>query len=258
MIIRHTIPFFLGLFFLAAIGLTAQNNSGYIIYESKMDIHKNLPPEAMAFKDNIPQFRTNHNKLTFTAKESMITHHKVEQKESESADFDDRRRRRRIMRMGGNRENDIAYKHHETGEAVSSRNIFDRQFLVEGAGEKQEWKFTGEQKQVGSYLCQKAILQDTVETYVWFTPMIPVSIGPKGYDGLPGAILYVDEDNGTRVITATEIVLEDVEEGTISRPTEGKRISQEEFQKLREEKMQERAKEFGGRGGNMRIFRSGR
>ncbi len=240
------------------IGITlfAQNNSGEIIYESKMDIHKNLPPEAMAFKENIPQFRTSHSKLTFTAEESMITHHEDESAKKKEGDFDQRRRRGRMMRMGGDRSKDISYSDHKTGKQLRSTKIFDRQFLVEGS-EKQEWKFTGEQKQVGSYLCQKAILQDTVETFAWFTPMIPVSIGPRGYNGLPGAILYVDVDNGTRIITATDIQLKEIEEGIIKRPTEGKKMTQEEFQKLREEKMAERMKEFGG-SGNRRVFRSGR
>lgn len=234
----------------------SQNNSGEIIYESKMDIHKNLPPEAMAFKDNIPQFRTSHSKLVFTAEESMLSHHKDEKAEAKSGDFDNRRRRGRMMRMGGDRTKDVTYKNHTTGEQLRSRNIFDRLFLVEGT-EEQEWKFTGEQKQVGSYLCQKAILQDSVETFVWFTPMIPVSVGPRGYSGLPGAILYVDEDNGTRIITAIDVQLKAIESDVIKKPTEGKKMTQDEFNKLREEKMEERIKEFGG-SGNRRVFRSGR
>ena len=59
----------------------------------------------------------------------------------------------------------------------------------------------------------------------------------------------MDFDEGSRQITATDISLKELEAELITRPTKGEKISDEEFKKLREEKIKEREEEFGGRGG---------
>ena len=87
----------------------------------------------------------------------------------------------------------------------------------------------------------------------WFTPMIPVPSGPNQYNGLPGMILHMDFDDGIRQITAVDIVLKDLEKDLIVKPTKGKKVSEEEFDKIREEKIKEMEEEFGGRGGRGRF-----
>jgi len=226
----------------------AQNTEGEILYETKVNVHRGLPPEMEAMKERIPEFRTRHNKLIFNASGAVVKHHKVEKKEQ---DFDQQQRRRR-RRFGGDRSKDVTFISFENDQVVQSKNLFGKQFLIDGTKEKQQWKITGEQKQVGSYLCQKATLVDTVAVEVWFTPMIPVSIGPSGYSGLPGAILHLDENEGERVVTATEINMEPVESSVIVKPTEGKAISQEDFNELRKEKMEEMKQERAARGRRFR------
>ncbi len=226
---------------------------GTIVYEEKINIHKNLPPEAEAMKANIPEFRTSNHFLYFNKEESFYTPKKEENKERE---FRAGSGRRGGPRVRGGRNRSKIYTNLADKTTKSSQDLFGKQFLVSGEADAHKWKISGEQKQVGSYLCQKATLQDsTMNMEVWFTPMIPVSAGPGRYGGLPGLILHIDIDEGSRQITAQDIVLESLEEGLIIEPTEGEKISKEEYQKLREEKMKEMQAEFGGRGNRFRFNR---
>ena len=61
----------------------------------------------------------------------------------------------------------------------------------------------------------------------WFTPLIPISFGPKEYSGLPGLILEIEMFNSK--IVASKIVLNPNEEIIIEKPVKGKRITLEEF-----------------------------
>ncbi|MDE2655647.1 MAG: GLPGLI family protein [Gemmatimonadota bacterium] len=63
----------------------------------------------------------------------------------------------------------------------------------------------------------------------WFAPDIPVSFGPALYGGLPGMILALSMNEGVTTYTATEVVLEAVEDGLIRVPEDGEAISSEEY-----------------------------
>ena len=232
--------------------LIGQNNSGEIVYLDKINIHKNLPPEMEAMKERIPEFRESNKILYFNSQEALYkSKPKTEADKQKQQEFrGEGRRGRRGGRFGGNRGNNEYYTSISDGVSLDSRNLFGKDFLIEGERSPLKWKITGEQKQVGSYLCQKATFQDTTTSIVaWFTPMIPVPAGPDSYNGLPGMILHMDFDEGSRQITATDISLKELEAELITRPTKGEKISDEEFKKLREEKIKEREEEFGGRGG---------
>ena len=43
------------------------------------------------------------------------------------------------------------------------------------------------------------------KVYAWFTDQIPVNGGPEGYYGLPGMILELDFDDGTVLVTASNV-----------------------------------------------------
>jgi len=45
----------------------AQKNEGIILFEEKINVHRNLPPEAADMKAMIPEFRTHQNDLLLTA-----------------------------------------------------------------------------------------------------------------------------------------------------------------------------------------------
>ncbi len=239
----------------------SQNTEGEIIYEEKINIHKNLPPEAEAMKERIPEFRTTEKVLYFNKEEAYYARVPKEKRKKKDGEFRDRRngRRGRGMRMmGGRGGKGKLYTDISNGNTLSATELMGKKFLVSGTSQEYSWKMTGESKQVGSYLCQKAIHKDSTSTIVaWFSPMIPVSIGPDQYSGLPGVILHIDINDGDRTITAQEVNLKVLEKNVIIRPTEGEAIRQEEFESLREEKMEEMRKEFGDNPRMMRGERRG-
>lgn len=89
----------------------------------------------------------------------------------------------------------------------------DKIYYVESPEPLFKWKILSEIKEVSGYVCMSAETTDTVRKHkiiAWFTPEIPVSSGPEWYSGLPGMILELDIQNGSCVITATNIIKDPV------------------------------------------------
>lgn len=73
---------------------------------------------------------------------------------------------------------------------------------------KYDWEISNEQKIIDNRICFKAstiekklINGKVVNNFItaWFCPEIPISFGPKGFDGLPGLILELSDDKVTLV-----------------------------------------------------------
>ena len=82
----------------------------------------------------------------------------------------------------------------------------------------------------------------TVETVAWYTPQIPISNGPEQFWGLPGLILEVQDGNLT--IVCSEIVLNPSEKVEIEEPKKGKKVTQEEFDKIMDDHSKEMMERF--------------
>jgi len=72
-----------------------------------------------------------------------------------------------------------------------------------------DWTIHNESKLIDNKTCYKAttikrtLINDTIkekEIVAWFYPEIPISFGPKGYDGLPGLIMELQDDKVTFVV----------------------------------------------------------
>lgn len=97
------------------------------------------------------------------------------------------------------------------------------------------WKLTQETKTIAGYLCYKATTTVTrksknIRVTAWYCPQLSVAFGPKDYNGLPGLILELD--NSSMYYRATKIVLNPKEKVLIEKPTKGKIVSQEEYNKM--------------------------
>ena len=100
-----------------------------------------------------------------------------------------------------------------------------------------DWKITNKTKTIGDYKCYQAIVTEKLysrqghyyykDVIAWFTPEIPLSFGPKYYNGLPGLILQIEDKEYT--LTATRISLNPAKEVEIKRLEKNdKVITQEE------------------------------
>ena len=110
--------------------------------------------------------------------------------------------------------NKIYFKDFNTNEAFYKTEFQGDDFIVKTAKENFNWTVTSESKTIGGFKCLKAngfrkipssmfTPEKNITIEAWFCPEIPMSIGPCGYDGLPGVILSVASNN--IVIYASEI-----------------------------------------------------
>ncbi|MEO8533402.1 MAG: GLPGLI family protein [Flavobacterium sp.] len=99
-----------------------------------------------------------------------------------------------------------------------------------------DWIITPENKKIGEYLCYKAtytnyFIKDNKTksrlVTAWFAPSLPYPFGPKGYNGLPGLVLELIEND---VILFVDVIDTKVNPITIKFP-KGKVITVEEYMK---------------------------
>lgn len=108
-------------------------------------------------------------------------------------------------------------------------------YNVKSKIKKLDWTLTKEQKQIGKFLCYKAILDKSItglneNTIAWYAPEIPFSFGPTEHIGnLPGLILELIIPGTT--YTASKIDLNPQKEVTIDWPTDIEVMSAEEYKK---------------------------
>ena len=108
-----------------------------------------------------------------------------------------------------------------------------------------DWKLHSETKKIQDFVCYKATAVIEIINSVgifkrnvvaWYCPKIPVSYGPKGYSGLPGLILELQEKNiifGAKKITLNPANV------IIVKPTKYKTVTEIEYQKMADKSMQE-------------------
>ena len=118
-----------------------------------------------------------------------------------------------------------------------------RNFQVESGLEKKAWKLGPKKKKIMDYVCMGADLEVGKETITaWFTPELPFSIGPDSYYGLPGVILGL-EKNEEVFLLATSISFDPPNHDLYSQLEKGRMLTDEEFDLLTKEKIEEFKKE---------------
>lgn len=239
------------LFFLLVIGsfASAQQFEGIIRYTEVVDLselHERMSQHNPMFAQDLPKERSGYSILYVKGSESLYTR---DQEAMDNQAASDDRSHRFMMRMAGNDETQI-YRNTDEDIYIEEKTFFDKKFLINGPPKEYTWKMTGEQMQVGSYVCMKATSQDSSEKIVaWFTPQIPVSLGPAHYAGLPGLVLHVDINDGSRTLTAQGFELGEISNDFIAMPDKGKEVTREEFDEIVRKKMEE-MRESRGSGGH--------
>lgn len=192
------------------------------------------------------------------------------------------------------------YKNVKEKNYTVDKEFMGKEFLVKDSLSTLKWKMEGETKEIGGYMCMKATAvkaasksdfrnfrakkkEDNKETNkeadktiptnfmdevelpkeqiitAWYTPDIPVNQGPESYWGLPGLILEVSD--GKTTILCSKIVMNLKEKVVIKAATNGKEVSQAEYDDIVVKKMkelQEMNQGQGGRGNGGMPIRMGR
>ena len=181
------------------------------------------------------------------------------------------------------------YKNVKDKSYTVDKEFMGKEFLVKDSLPQLNWKMESETRIIGGYNCFKATavrpvsksdfrnfrpkkqeeakegdvkkdangkktnfmddfdMPKEIIITAWYTPEIAVNQGPESYWGLPGLILEVND--GKTVILCSKIVLNSKDKVEIKAPTNGKVISQKDYDETVVKKMEEMREMNGGRGG---------
>jgi GLPGLI family protein len=182
------------------------------------------------------------------------------------------------------------YKNAKEKTYTVNKEFMGKEFLVKDSLPNLNWKMEAESRVIGGYTCYKATavkeasktdfrnlrskdkdeksekeeakkddskstnfmdemsLPKEITVTAWYTPEIPVNQGPENYWGLPGLILEVND--GKTVMLCSKVVLNSKEKVVIKPASNGKVVSQKEYDDTVVKKMEEmQSMNQGGRGG---------
>jgi GLPGLI family protein len=232
----------------------SQNNSGVITY--KKDVLKYLSdnkefkkkeisnPEyynnVLKIDENVKQLLENLEfNLIFKGDESIFkVHNFLEIENNKYYGF-------AIGPEGSN----IYYANKKNKENIRQVDAYGDLFLVDYP--VQEWELSSETKQIGAYTCYKARTIKTVKgrkgiiktpVEVWYTPEIAIPFGPIGYGGLPGLVMELSMNNYRYYVIKIE--LNPKNEIIIKKPTQGKKVTEEDFREIGKKAMESLKKGF--------------
>lgn len=234
----------------ATLTATAQTNAGKVTYEEKITFKIDLEGEAAQFASMMPKEQKGTKVLHFTNEASIfMAPQKVEEEEINQTTENGGQIK---IKMG--RPDEKSFCDLKKNKKIEQKDFMSRKFIVESDISMGSWKMTGNSKQILGYPCQEAVKGDSVKTFCWFTPAIPVAVGPSGFEGLPGLVLAVDANNGQYTLTATAVEADKQDVALLVKPTEGKKMTKEAYDKMVKEKTEEMQKEYGGGGGNGNVI----
>ncbi|HEX8563566.1 MAG TPA: GLPGLI family protein [Flavobacterium sp.] len=181
------------------------------------------------------------------------------------------------------------YKDVKSKTLIVDKEFMGKEFLVKDTLPALEWKLESETRKIGDYTCYKATAvrpasksdirnyrrkentdakpdakTNLMEQYdapkeitvtAWYTPEIPINQGPESYWGLPGLILEVND--GKTVLLCSKIVMNPKDKAEIKAPTNGKVVTQAEYDEIVMKKLEELKQMNGGGGPGMNRIRIG-
>ncbi|MFT6512200.1 MAG: GLPGLI family protein [Neolewinella sp.] len=146
-----------------------------------------------------------------------------------------------FARMGDNP--DIFFTSTKDSTVTDRRQVMDQSFIMEDEWVTPKWNIANmkvgmKEIPLPTQLATAVSIEgDTLLAY--FTPSIPLSIGPRGYGGLPGAIVYLKVTKDGRSTEYTMTTMQPNAELDMARPADEKVITRKEF-----DKQQKRANEM--------------
>lgn len=236
---------------LLTITARAQDNTGTIEYEQTIKMDFSRTPELAAFAEMIPKQMSDKRIMYYT---QDVTLYKSEKKPEETTNEINQGNNVRIS-FDNAMPDEVVYKDLKEGVTYEQKDFMGRQFLVTGDIKQQKWKMTGRQKEILGYPSQEATLQRDKDTIIaWFTPAIPVASGPGSLGNLPGMILEATVSSMIE-IKAVSVKPGTVDKALLQKPKGGKKMTEEEFDKLVAEKTKEMQAQYGGGDGKQIIIR---
>jgi len=212
--------------------LFAQKKEGVITYKSKVITHKDDDKQSEAIQFLNDAMANNDFidfELSFNNTESVF-------KIAASLEGDNTNLVISKLHLGGHK---TYYYNTSSKENIYQTEAYGEFFIITNHT-NYKWTLTNESKKIENYTCYKATTIKEVKNstgvfkrkvVAWYTPQIPLQIGPAGYNGLPGLILELLEKDNLYVARKIHI---NTLETKIEKPTKGKKVTHQEFLKIGE------------------------
>lgn len=241
-------------FLLAPLAVSAQQTSGTVTYEQSLalDIKGENLPEGLA---DLIKKQKSESVLYFNPVASIY-----QDKEKSTTEPEDYKSGNMNIIVSRSSDGEQYYSDFNNKKSIQQKSLMGKTFLVNAPLEYTKWKFSGRQKKILDLPCMEAInINGTDTVTAWYTTAIPVSSGPMIYGGLPGLILELNIGKQLNLVANKIEPADSKTQNLIKAPTKGKKISNEDYNKLALEKAKEMEKEFGRNGnGNVIIKTIGR
>lgn len=265
-----------------------QLTEGKIVYERKINMHKNLPPEAEQMKAMIPEFQTSKMELAFKDQQSLYKPFKSDDDDMPSGEAvgggGGGGRTFRFGGMGGG--NTESFKDYEKDTKTEIRELGPKKYLLDDSLKHYSWKLSPDTMTILGHLCHKAtttlkggimgmamqrfgggggggnrgggdsaaraprVMPDQ-QAVAWYADDIASPSGPDDFGGLPGLILLLNVGEGAMVFTPLNF---DSKGGTVKAPSGAKKITREEYRALAEQQFGAFRRGGGGGGGPQVII----
>ncbi|MXV37856.1 GLPGLI family protein [Flavobacteriaceae bacterium Ap0902] len=129
------------------------------------------------------------------------------------------------------------YQNYSTKEYLERQTFFDKDFYIEDKIANFDWKLIDETKKIGNFDCKKAFTSyNGADIIAWYAEDIPISIGLEFYNGLPGLIVKMTDNDFEYKAISVEGLKEKI---SIEKPlAKGKKVSRDKFYQIRKEKIE--------------------
>lgn len=186
----------LGLIFLSiSFGGQAQINSGRIVFERKTNLKKVMGdnPRMKNYITEKNKYRIENFELFFNDTSSVFK------------PIPDEEPVEGFLKYFTSRN--TVYLNIDSREKYIELDLFGTPAYIKDTMETRFWKVTDSKRVIAGYSCRKAIweMNDSTKIYAWFAPDIVPSVGPEGFEGLPGAILGLATEDGSIIYFAKEV-----------------------------------------------------
>lgn len=248
------------------------SQTGVITYESRVNLHRNIPADRQEMKAMVPEFRVTKLQLFYNGEESLyksVVEDEDEQFSSAGGGM------RMTMRMPKTE----MYTNSSSTSILMVQEFMGKKYLIQDSVKMSPWKFGTETKEILGYTCHMAYFsreeevpvmrmqmssgppptasgttpatppapeKRTIEITAWYTDQIRPSLGPDRYNTLPGTVLAIDVNNGERVLVARQVEQRELKKNELYVPDSGTKVTQEEYRKTMEEQMQKMRANGGG------------
>jgi GLPGLI family protein len=131
--------------------------------------------------------------------------------------------------------------HHKIGTHIFINSWIDQSditYCVADSVKEYEWSLLPDTTRILGFLCYKAnckaaVMDNIVRSYtVWYTPEIPIPVGPNKFYGLPGLILGVEDKYYSLLAKSINLNANRLESDFLKCCTEGKTISTNQYKVL--------------------------